>query len=52
MLDILAWARRFVATPSLSRDGNDAIAALACDLLAQTGARTRRIPTVHEGRDA
>ncbi len=51
MLDILAWARRFVATPSVSRDGNDAIASLACELLTEAGAAPRRIPTMHEGRE-
>ena len=49
MPDIVAWARRFVATPSVSRDGNEAIAKLAAELLEEVGAEPRLIPVVHQG---
>jgi acetylornithine deacetylase len=37
MLDLAAWAERFVATPSVSSLGNAAVARLARELLAQLG---------------
>ncbi|MFQ5513328.1 MAG: M20/M25/M40 family metallo-hydrolase [Myxococcota bacterium] len=36
-VDLLRWAERFIATPSPSRAGNAAIAALAAELLAEIG---------------
>ncbi len=51
MLDIVAWARRFVSTPSVSRDGNAASAALAAELLEEAGASPRRVPAIHDGRE-
>ncbi len=51
MLDIVAWARRFVATPSVSRDGNEAIAKLACELLSEVGAEPRLLPACHGGTE-
>ncbi len=51
MLDLVAWAERFVATPSVSRDGNTAIATLACELLAEVGVSARLESTVHQGVD-
>lgn len=41
MWDVLDWAKRFVATPSVSRDGNRAIASLARTLLAEAGLDAR-----------
>ena len=49
MLDLLEWAKRFVATPSVSRDGNAAIAGLASDLLAEIGLTSRLERVVHDG---
>jgi succinyl-diaminopimelate desuccinylase len=49
MQDILAWAKRFVATPSVSRDGNEAMAKLAAELLAEVGLAPRLVPHEHEG---
>ncbi len=40
-LEILRWAERFIATPSVSRDGNERIAALAVELLATIGLEAR-----------
>jgi succinyl-diaminopimelate desuccinylase len=37
MQDLLHWAERFIATPSVSRDGNRAIAELAAQLLETAG---------------
>jgi succinyl-diaminopimelate desuccinylase len=37
MADLVAWAERFIATPSESRLGNAAIADTACELLAELG---------------
>jgi acetylornithine deacetylase/succinyl-diaminopimelate desuccinylase-like protein len=42
MLDLLSWAKRFVATPSVTQDGNRAIAQLAAELLGEIGVETRR----------
>jgi len=46
MLDLVRWAERFVATPSVSNLGNAAIAALARELLEQAGiaARVENVP--------
>ena len=41
MADLIAWAERFVATPSESRLGNEAIAAVAAELLAELGLPAR-----------
>jgi len=49
MPDVVAWARRFVATPSVSRDGNEAIAKLAAELLTEVGAEPHLIPVAHRG---
>ncbi len=49
MPDIVAWARRFVATPSVSHDGNEAIAKLAAELLEEVGAQPKLIPELHHG---
>ena len=42
MLDVVSWAERFIATPSVSRDGNAAMAELATELLAEIGVTARR----------
>jgi succinyl-diaminopimelate desuccinylase len=42
MEDLLHWAKRFIATPSVSRDGNRAIADLAAELLDWAGLDVRR----------
>jgi acetylornithine deacetylase/succinyl-diaminopimelate desuccinylase-like protein len=49
MLDILAWAKRFVKTPSVSRDGNRAIAEVALELLREVGVPARSIPVELDG---
>jgi acetylornithine deacetylase len=49
MVDTLAWARRFVATPSVSADGNARIAELAAELLREAGLESRLIPTCQGG---
>ncbi len=49
MLDILAWAKRFVETPSVSRDGNRAIAEVALELLREAGVPARTIPAEIDG---
>ena len=49
MLDIVAWARRFIATPSVSRGGNEAIGKLAARMLAEVGIEAVLIPATHEG---
>jgi acetylornithine deacetylase/succinyl-diaminopimelate desuccinylase-like protein len=41
MLDLVAWAERFIATPSVSDLGNAAIARLARELLDSLGIRAR-----------
>jgi acetylornithine deacetylase/succinyl-diaminopimelate desuccinylase-like protein len=43
-LDVVAWAERFIATPSVSRDGNAAIAECARELLAEAGIEARLLP--------
>ncbi len=43
-LDFLGWVERFIATPSVSRDGNRDISELACALLREIGLE----PTVCE----
>jgi succinyl-diaminopimelate desuccinylase len=40
-LDLLSWAERFVATPSVSHEGNRAIAACAAELLQEAGLEAR-----------
>jgi succinyl-diaminopimelate desuccinylase len=42
MRELLSWTERFIATPSVSRDGNAAIAALAAELLEGTGLAVRQ----------
>ena len=49
MLDILAWAKRFVSTPSVSADGNAEIARLAARLLEEAGAEPWLVPVQHDG---
>jgi acetylornithine deacetylase/succinyl-diaminopimelate desuccinylase-like protein len=49
MLDLLSWAKRFVATPSVTRDGNRAIADLAAELLGEIGVEPRRQTVELEG---
>jgi succinyl-diaminopimelate desuccinylase len=41
MTDLIAWAERFIATPSESKLGNEAIASLAAELLAAHGLPAR-----------
>ena len=41
MADVVAWAERFVSTPSESKLGNAAIAALAAELLGELGLPAR-----------
>jgi acetylornithine deacetylase len=48
-VDIVAWAERFIATPSVSRDGNAAIAECACELLAEAGVEARLVPCEVDG---
>lgn len=48
-MDIVAWAERFIATPSVSRDGNAAIAECACELLAEAGVEARLVPCEVDG---
>jgi acetylornithine deacetylase/succinyl-diaminopimelate desuccinylase-like protein len=50
MSDLLAWAERFVATPSVTRDGNQAMAALAAELLASLGIASRVQSDTLDGR--
>src|SRR5262245_33380756 len=40
-LEITRWAERFIATPSVSRDGNERIAALAAELARSIGLAPR-----------
>ena len=49
MLDVVAWAERFIATPSVSRDGNAGIAECARELLAEAGLEARLLPTDVDG---
>ena len=49
MWDVLDWAKRFVATPSVSRDGNRAIASLARTLLAEVGLDAREQTATVDG---
>lgn len=44
MLDVLAWANRFIRTASVSRDGNAEIAQAARELMAEVGIEARLIP--------
>jgi len=48
-VDIVAWAERFIATPSVSREGNEAIAGLACELLSEAGVAARMEPYELDG---
>jgi succinyl-diaminopimelate desuccinylase len=41
MVELIAWAERFIATPSESRRGNEAIARVAAELLAELGLPAR-----------
>ena len=41
MADLIAWAERFIATPSESKLGNEAIAGVAAELLAELGLPAR-----------
>lgn len=49
MIDLLAWAKRFIATPSVSRDGNVAMAQQASAMLAEAGLEARSVPVRHQG---
>jgi len=49
ILDVVAWAERFIATPSVSRDGNAGIAQCARELLAEAGLEARLLPTDLDG---
>ena len=49
MLNLLAWAERFISTPSVSSDGNAQIAAAACELLGEIGVEARRETACVEG---
>jgi succinyl-diaminopimelate desuccinylase len=42
MSELLRWTERFIATPSVSREGNAAIAALAAELLEGAGLAVRQ----------
>jgi succinyl-diaminopimelate desuccinylase len=48
-LEILRWAERFIATPSVSRDGNERIAALGADLLRAIGLEPRLRDATQDG---
>ncbi len=48
-MDVVAWAERFIATPSVSGDGNAAIAECARELLAEAGVEARLVPCDVEG---
>ncbi len=48
-VDVVAWAERFIATPSVSRDGNAAIAECARELLAEAGVEARLVPCDVDG---
>ena len=48
-LDLLAWAKRFIATPSVSSQGNVGMARLAADLLRSVGVEARIESVVDEG---
>jgi len=49
MIDILSWAKKFIATPSVSADGNLAIARLAAELIEEIGGRARLLEAHHQG---
>jgi succinyl-diaminopimelate desuccinylase len=49
MLNLLAWAEKFVSTPSVSSDGNAQIAVRACELLGEIGIAARRETTHLDG---
>lgn len=49
MLNLLAWAERFVSTPSVSNDGNAQIAVRACELLGEIGIEAHRETTRLDG---
>ncbi len=49
MADLVAWAERFVATPSESRLGNAAIADVAGELLCELGLMAGEVESVHVG---
>ncbi len=48
-MDVVAWAERFIATPSVSRDGNAEIAECARQLLAEAGVEARLLPSEVDG---
>lgn len=48
-MNVVAWAERFIATPSVSRDGNAAIAECARELLAEAGVEARLLPCDVDG---
>ena len=48
-MDVVAWAERFIATPSVSRDGNAEIAECARQLLAEAGVEARLLPSEIDG---
>lgn len=43
-MDVVAWAERFIATPSVSCDGNAAIAECARELIAEAGLEAHLVP--------
>jgi succinyl-diaminopimelate desuccinylase len=49
MRELLHWAERFIATPSVSRDGNRAMADLATTLLEEAGLEVRLEPAPGPG---
>jgi acetylornithine deacetylase/succinyl-diaminopimelate desuccinylase-like protein len=49
VLDLLSWAKRFVATPSVSREGNAGMAQLASELLRAVGLEPRTEHVCDEG---
>ncbi len=49
MQDLVGWAGRFISTPSVSRDGNHAVANLAADLLSRVGLSVRLQPVSASG---
>ncbi len=49
MLELVTWAKRFIATPSVSRMGNEAIAEQAIELLEELGIPARSETVVVDG---
>jgi len=51
VISVVEWAERFISTPSVSRDGNRAMAELACELLGSAGITARLEPSAEHGPD-